>query len=96
MGVGEGVRVGVGTGEGVIVLITTLGGGRVPVATGGTRAGWQAARRNKKNRLRRCFMDKLYHLNDGERRVGQRGSCDRLVGEIKEKPCKVINLTGLF
>lgn len=51
MGVGEGSGVSVGKGEGVMVSMTMLGGGRVWV--GSTWAGWQAARRNKKSRLRR-------------------------------------------
>jgi hypothetical protein len=69
VGVGDGVNVIVGTGEGVIVSMTICGGGRV----GGSiaeEAGWQDARRIKTseavlwiNRQRRCFMDRLYQNN---------------------------------
>jgi hypothetical protein len=44
-----GVKVSVGMGEGVRVSITICGAGNVAVGTIG--AGWQATRKNKRNRL---------------------------------------------
>jgi hypothetical protein len=54
VGVREGVKVSVGTGEGVTVSKTAL----VDRAVGaeGRTAGWQAVSRNKKNRQAHCFM----------------------------------------
>jgi hypothetical protein len=58
VGVGEGVKVRAGTGEGVIDSVGTADVGTV--AGTDNVEDWQAARLKKNNRQRHCFMAGLY------------------------------------
>lgn len=60
VGVGDGVKVIVGTGEGVVVSSWICFEGNVEVAGLGWGAGWQADTTRKINRQTRCFIVQLY------------------------------------